>query len=144
MQTFLPLPSFYDSAHVLDWRRLGKQRIEAKQILSTLLGTSRGWRNHPAVKMWKGYEYALANYGVAMCQQWKLRGYKDNTEEFFLRELQSMRLADFDKGNPEWMGDEKFHLSHKSNLIRKLPKFYQLLWPDVPNDLPYVWPRGAK
>ena len=33
MQTFLPYPDFVKSAQCLDYRRLGKQRVEAKQIL---------------------------------------------------------------------------------------------------------------
>jgi hypothetical protein len=28
MQTFLPYKSFEESASVLDWRRLGKQRVD--------------------------------------------------------------------------------------------------------------------
>lgn len=33
MNTFLPYPSFDESAKCLDYKRLGKQRVEAKQIL---------------------------------------------------------------------------------------------------------------
>lgn len=36
VNTFLPYPSFEESARVLDWRRLGKQRVEAQQILRVL------------------------------------------------------------------------------------------------------------
>ena len=42
MQTFLPYPSFDASAKVLDYRRLGKQRVEAYQILNTITGKSAG------------------------------------------------------------------------------------------------------
>ena len=34
MQTFLPYESFRESAKVLDWRRLGKQRVEGMQIIN--------------------------------------------------------------------------------------------------------------
>jgi Pyrimidine dimer DNA glycosylase len=37
MQTFLPYPDFVACARVLDSRRLGKQRVEALQILRALL-----------------------------------------------------------------------------------------------------------
>jgi hypothetical protein len=37
MQTFLPLPDFIESAKVLDYKRLGKQRVEAWQILKAIL-----------------------------------------------------------------------------------------------------------
>jgi hypothetical protein len=54
MQTFLPSTSFIQSAKCLDYKRLGKQRVEAKTIINILEGktTSNAWRNHPATKMW--------------------------------------------------------------------------------------------
>ena len=36
MQTFLPYKSFEESAKVLDWRRLGKQRVEGMQIINAI------------------------------------------------------------------------------------------------------------
>jgi hypothetical protein len=84
MQTFLPFPSFEQSLQSLDYRRLGKQRVETKQILMALLGESKGWVNHPATKMWRGHEHALAEYGLLSCREWKSRGYKDNTEQYFV------------------------------------------------------------
>jgi hypothetical protein len=41
---------------------------------------------------------------------------------------------------PPWLGDEAFHLSHRSALVRKDPDHYRPLYPDAPDDLPYVWP----
>ncbi len=38
LQTFLPYADFAASAAALDWRRLGKQRVENLQIMQTLLG----------------------------------------------------------------------------------------------------------
>ena len=64
MQTFLPYSSFNKSLKVLDWRRLGKQRVEAMQILNVLLERTetKGWRNHPITRMSEGYEPALQLY----------------------------------------------------------------------------------
>ena len=45
MQTFLPYPSMGQSVRCLDYRRLGKQRVEALQILNALDGKSKGWTN---------------------------------------------------------------------------------------------------
>jgi len=61
MQTFLPYPDFIDSVKALDYRRLGKQRVEARQILNILLENRKngGWVNHPCTKMWRGYHDAL-------------------------------------------------------------------------------------
>jgi hypothetical protein len=139
MQTFLPLPTFKASAQVLDRQRLGKQRIECYQILSTLLGKSAGWANHPAVKMWKRYEFALVEYTFTVCAEWTLRGYKDSVGTKVVTEL----LADVpDSSHGGWPPhfDEAFRRSHQSNLLRKDPAHYGPYFPDVPADLPYVWP----
>ena len=48
MQTFLPYRDFYQSAKVLDQKRLGKQRVEVLQLLNSI-----------------------------KCIAWKERGYKD-------------------------------------------------------------------
>lgn len=138
MQTFLPYPSFSMSAMVLDRQRLGKQRVEAVQILNTLLGFSDAWENHPAVRMWAGYESALVSYGYAVCDEWRGRGYQDNMWSKFKEFSNIIRSATCTL--PDWMGNKEFHLSHQSNLVRKWPEYYGLLFPGVPNNLPYVWP----
>ena len=75
MQTFLPYPDFAKSAEVLDPRRLGKQRVEVLQVMRAITVPGYGWRHHPTAKMWKGYEEALAAYGVAVCREWCRRGH---------------------------------------------------------------------
>jgi hypothetical protein len=143
MQTFLPYPSFEKSAKVLDYRRLGKQRVEAWQILNALRGTSRGrgWVNHPATKMWRGYETALIYYGIAMCEEWIRRGYKDTMLPRFKALLSNDDIIR--KGPaPPWLGNKKFHRSHRSNLVRKLPEYYGPKWPNEEDNLPYVWPEN--
>ena len=136
MQTFLPYASFEQSASVLDRQRLGKQRIEAAQLLRGLLGTG-GWTNHPASKMWKGYERARAQYGLAICLEWVSRGYSDSQETLFQQWVASLPNT----GLPSWIGSEQFHRSHQSNLVRKFPEHYRKFFPDVPDDLPYEWPK---
>lgn len=133
MQTFLPSEDFALSARLLDRQRLGKQRVEAKQILIAL-NVGGGWRNHPAVRMWRGYETALAQYGVAICNEWISRGYRDSLL------IQFQYAGDGSLVFPSWLGDIDFHLSHQSNLVRKDPAHYGPLFPGVPDDLPYVWP----
>ena len=87
---------------MLDYRRLGKQRVEAYQILNVLSGKGKknkngtvAWSNHPAVKMWKGYEKALALYGYTMCLEWKYRGYKDSLLQKFSEYLKLNGIIDF-------------------------------------------------
>lgn len=141
MQTFLPYPDFKKSALVLDYRRLGKQRVETKQILNALDGLSKGWTNHPATNMWRGYEFALAYYGLTMCAEWIRRGYNDSLSEFFIQRLS--QYGDETAVLPPWMGDEEFHTSHQSNLVRKDPEYYGSHFPEVPDDLPYIWPSST-
>ncbi len=144
MQTFLPYAHFQSSAEVLDYRRLGKQRVEALQILTTLVTGRKAWANHPATLMWKGYEQALAEYGRACCEEWvSNRGFKDTCRDKINALLgppgagatlvQTYRM-------PPWLGDPEFHASHRSNLLRKSPQYYyRFNWAE-PDDLPYVWP----
>ncbi len=136
MQTFLPFPSFARSAKVLDRQRLGKQRVETYQILLALSGKKTGWANHPATKMWRGHENSLALYGMAVCREWISRGYKDSCLEKIGRFYDLEKRTD----RPDWLGKRKFHLSHKSNLVRKDAGHYGKYFKNISGDLPYVWP----
>lgn len=146
MQTFLPYESYELSAKVLDNRRLGKQRVETMQIMLALVDR-KGWIHHPATKMWQGYEFSLLYYQYAMCWEWHMvRGFEDSclrtTAEIFwnYQHLLGNYVLDLVNIPPWWLGDESFHLSHQSNLVRKDPKHYSKIFPDVPVDLGYVWP----
>ena len=130
MQTFLPFADFIQTAKCLDRQRLGKQRIESKQIIDTIVGGKKGWSNHPAVNMWRGFEDALRLYFNIISQEWLNRGYKHNMGFY---NVSNPRL-------PHWIGDADFHLSHQSNLVRKFPEHYKIYFPNITNDLPYVWP----
>jgi hypothetical protein len=135
MQTFLPYPDFTESAKVLDYRRLGKQRVEVLQLLKALR-EGGGWSNHPAVKMWRGYENALVSYGLDCCAEWIERGYKDTC----MGKIESYWDETANQDQPPWLGNPDFHASHRSNLLRKDPIHYgQEGWTE-PNDLPYIWP----
>ena len=67
MQTFLPYPNFKRTAKVLDYRRLGKQRVEGMQIINAIENPDpQGWKNHPIVIMWTPYVTALKHYTNVM------------------------------------------------------------------------------
>lgn len=145
MQTFLPHPSFVESAASLDDKRLRNQRNEAKVILRTLLGeygtTAKGkpggWPNHPATKMWRGHEEALCRYALAICAEAVRRGWTNgDLTDFFEARRQALPPT----GDPAWVGDAGFHAAHRANLLRKDPEHYRALWPTDPDDLPYIWP----
>lgn len=143
MQTFLPYADFQQSARCLDRQRLGKQRVECLQILKTLVGMSDGWANHPAVKMWRGYEPALVAYTLECCGEWQRRGYKD-TIALQIIVIAAVYAIPEDWQYPHWMGRWDFHESHRSNLIRKMPERYGQIWYGVRFNLPYVWPEGKQ
>jgi hypothetical protein len=77
MMTFITSNDLLECALSLDYKRLGKQRVEGYQIWRTLKGITHGWKNHPAVKMWEGYACALALYTNTMIMVWKWRGYNN-------------------------------------------------------------------
>ncbi|WP_030457076.1 MSMEG_6728 family protein [Herbidospora cretacea] len=153
MQTFLPYADFTATAEVLDDRRLGKQRVEAIQVLRATSIDDYGWRHHPAAKMWRGYEEALVRYGLEICDRWCSTGRADTCAATLRQDLlrftgvETIRsqAALAEAGElPPWLGDAGFHLSHRSALLRKDPLFYRPLFGDEPDDLPYVWPDSDR
>jgi hypothetical protein len=169
MQTFLPCADFTASARTLDRRRLGKQRVETLQVLRALVVPDYGWRHHPAAKMWTGYEEALTRYGLEVCAVWCALGAADTCAVKLGDEYTRATGAGAaepattgDLGSPDgvavrtqaelaatgdlppWLGDEALHRSHRSALVRKDPDHYAAQFPDVPPDLPYVWPPSDR
>ncbi len=145
MQTFLPYPDFRESAKCLDRLRLGKQRVECKQILTANVshqaGVRVGWQNHPATLMWRGHDKALAIYASEMSREWIRRGYNDSLLPYFesFTGSGSPRVT-----YPKWYRDnavlERVCSSHRSNLLRKNELYYSDFdWTET-NDIPYYWP----
>lgn len=131
MQTFLPYKDFRKSLECLDFRRLGKQRVESSQILDCLLGKKSGWKNHPAVKMWSKSLSALTSY------------YNLSLDVFAERGGRNIILKHKDINDlivmPCWLTDE-FCSAHRSNLLRKDEKIYRKYgWTELA-DKPYIWP----
>ena len=132
MQTFLPYPDFAQSMRSLDYKRLGKQRVEAMQLLNCLPeNSSSGWRNHPAAKMWRGYDSGLRMYMRAAILEWLDRGYNN-----------TMVIPDEeDYELPSWLHKNSLVcVSHQANLVRKDAEFYAPLFPNADPEMPYYWP----
>jgi hypothetical protein len=131
MQTFLPIASFELSAQVLDSKRLGKQRVEAMQLVNSI-SPGNGWSRHPASVMWRWNLNALKRYHDVMITEWVGRGFK-NTMLLYNPRAYEM---------PIWFGDPLFHASHRSQLLAKDPVHYgQIGWDEQPGEIPYQWPR---
>ena len=124
MQTFLPTKDFKTAAKLLDYRRLGKQRVEGLQLINSLSPDydKKGWLNHPARLMWVGYENTMQLYNI-------------ETPIVF----------------PQWLGYPELHKSHRMNLLRKDYDYYKEHFNvDSTTDLrtisqyPYYWPTEHK
>jgi hypothetical protein len=87
--------------------------------------------------MWRGYEAALIEYTLVVCDEWDRRGYADTVRGKLVAHLR-------DTGGPilppPWLGLEPLHASHRSNLLRKDPAYYGRFGWSEPPDLPYLWP----
>ncbi len=148
MQTFLPYADFERSARALDHKRLGKQRVETIQLVRALTRPGYGWANHPATLMWKGYEEALGRYGFTCCEVWVELGFGDTCALTIATDLRAAGVETVRTQEelaaagrlPPWLGEEAVHRSHRSALVRKDEQHYGPLFPEVPHDLPYVWP----
>lgn len=116
---------FFHSLSCLDNKRLGKQRVEAFQLLVALEDPwaleerfkrtgkkeTKGWKNHPAALMWKYNIAALKAYYNTSLSVWKLRNFSNTMAE--------AHIFDIEWEYPSWIGNKEFHLSHQSNLLRK-------------------------
>ena len=152
VQTFLPYPDFVESAQVLDQARLGKQRVEALQVLRAVTLPGYGWQSHPAIAMWRGHRTALTAYALAITDEWIAQGHADTVRPQVLEfapalgdahapdaahaSASDLVAADL----PSWLGDDAVHRSHRSKLVQKEPEWYRGRFPGVPDDLDYVWP----
>ena len=167
MQTFLPdSQSFNGNAVVLDNKRLNKQVLEAWQLLLTITRLDpknndrdpKGWANHPAANMWRGYETALTAYTLACYHEWVGRGFNSTMLPKVLstydHAVKLGRISD-DFTLPTWMEDrkrfEELASTHRVALLRKdyswysqfgwpedkgyRPEYYQYLWPDTNGQL---------
>lgn len=145
VQTFLPYSDFARTAQVLDRLRLGKQRVEVVQLLRVLTGVTAGWAHHPATLMWRGHERMLGRYGIAMCDEWIARGYRDTCRP------RIVELSGYDPARggrapraPWWLGDDELHRTWQSLLLRKNAEHYGPLFPDVPDDLEFAFPAPTE
>ena len=146
MQTFITDHNLAISARNLDNKRLGKQRVEALQILDCLIRKPNRWLNHPATQMWKGNEgYLLLVYIQKIFYEWSdIRKFKNHkclhwSFELFDYMMKVNHQFSVSCNKPDWVTD-KFIEAHRSNLIRKNPDHYKPLFPVTKEGLDYIWP----
>jgi hypothetical protein len=130
MQTFLPSTNFAWAAQMLDSKRLNKQILEGYQILNVLSGQSPngGWRNHPAVLMWKNHEGSLLTYLGYMIKEAKNRGIKTDKNEDNINNLVKKVGSNWNYKAPKWFYNDlsamRIVTTHRANLFNKDPLYY--------------------
>lgn len=136
MQVFLPYNDLKQSVSCLDNSRLGNQVY--REGLTLIKG---GWPNHPASVMWRGYEKYLALYCLYGLEELKNRGrnypHHEITFENFFNTFP-------DNGLPPWLGDDRLHLSHRSNLLKKDFFYYSRFGWEYDIDTEYFWPSQSE
>lgn len=147
----------------LDDKRLGKSRVEAKQIIDNLEKYDSGidfvenWiTRHPAYKMWIGYTNSLKVYFNICLREWIKRGF-NNTMEFYDIDEDKYTIVPWYKDGdkyfvdeeftefsfPQWVGFPPFILAHMASLLRKDQKHYSdFAIPELEEYylLGYLWP----
>ena len=141
VNTFITSNNFKKCAKNLDNKRLGKQRVEAKQIIEILEHfdengefPKKGFSNHPILKMWKNYTNFLKYYCNCMIEEWIFRGYK-NTMKIY--EIPN------EMKKPWWYSFKPLQYSHKASLIRKDEDYYDFFKNSFDHELylkhGYLW-----
>lgn len=148
MQTFLPYGDFESIANCLDSKRLNKQIVECQQILNCLFGFSKGFRTHPAVKMWAGYEENLLGYMEILHVQYNKRRLDAGKDFRVHRSWMAVEnYCGSRYGVPSHLYDGRIIRSHRSQLLTKDYDYYRKFdWhrgdnavPYGDNALEYVW-----
>ena len=142
---FIPFPNIYMSVKCLDRERLGKQRVECKQIIDLLeeydrthILPEKGWSSHPAFLSWIGFTNHLKVYFDICVKEWTDRGYVNNMQTYNIDQSKyNIVECSFDgktatynnsKFNefsfPYWVSFPPFYKSHQAALLRKNPKYY--------------------
>jgi len=128
MQVFLPEKDFYASAAALDQKRLVKQLLEGRQIMTLLVGEnkSNAWTNHPAKRMFDGHHSALYVYLAAIRYEMQVRGYKWEKNWSEIDRMMRENIQPFSL--PKWMYDSytvnNVVTTHRGRLYEKAPELY--------------------
>lgn len=115
MQTFILDMNFVESATLLDSVRLNKQSMECHQIFQVLMGKSKAWANHPAIKMWENNLVSFLSYCYSIAVECDTRDIKSPYAKYF--KMVGVSTQD-EFHNPTWLDDD-FIQRHKMALLFK-------------------------
>jgi hypothetical protein len=152
MITWLTQLRFGASAKRLDNARLRSQIENAENILGILEAgdsASKAQQDLEEVRMWRGYEMALALYGMQCCLVAVSRHLGSNFMGDgvlpFKYVWDDCKAAGMDKPEmPPWAVDVDIVRSHRSRLIVLDPAHYGPQFPGTPKNMPVLWPQLVK
>lgn len=134
MQIFLPYPDFKQSVECLNNIHLNSQKWNCQVMAKTFTRNDR-WASHPTFLAWKPYYESFKYYHDLVVDEWLKRGFRTIAVKYETPKPDKRFL-------PWFIGEEMFHQSHRSNLLRKDPTYASRFgWRD-PDDLPYLWPNN--
>lgn len=108
--------------------QLGEGSIVLRALLEPCDGA--GWRHHPAVRMWRGYERAFLAYLWAHLVEAESRGFfVDNFRWRFIQGYAAVGLLT-PAVMPWWWGG-RIHERERAVLVARFPGHYVKFWPDV-------------
>lgn len=124
----------------ISWTKSPQQKnVQCPRCRATGI-IERAWRNHPATRMWRGYEGALIVYLECCVAEWTRRGGEDTRWAEVLKLYPDKVRARFTAPVPPWHRDERLHSSHRAALLYKNPDHYkQFNWTETPKQ-DYYWP----
>lgn len=134
MQTFILDTDFITSAKMLDSARLNKQLMECHQIYQVLMGKSKAWANHPAIKMWENNFVSFLSYCYSVAIECDKRKIKSPYASYF--EMVGVESQNVDD-NPAWL-DEDFIYRHRMALLFKTSIKDAVYDFSLMNDIPVI------
>lgn len=140
-RTWVPEQDLRRCAEVLERRHLTAQISEGLIVLRALMepDDGAGWRRHPCVRMWRGYERFYCAYGVEMCREFRRRfGTVDHCLPQYVAAWQW--LCPQDMTPPWWWGRHAVHAADRATLVARFPEHYGPIWPDVEPRDQAAWP----
>lgn len=167
MQTFLPYDDVVKTMKCLDYQRLGKQRVEAMQIMKALKQGPKVIRCYDPKQLPAGRKYIhiynyfpdkLSKYEKYVKTPWfnhpATKMWRDNLDalayyhnacidEWIARGYNNNMLHIKHKKKfkmPSWFGNKVFHAKHRGTLLSKNKKWYsQFKWKEKAV-YDYYWP----
>lgn len=102
MNIFLPSLNFKECAEILDDKRLNKQILECKQILSMILKKKEDasynspYLHHPVVINYFNQEHHVVEYALAMCKEFNYRFNKQHSLRLWFISHTTPARSDFE------------------------------------------------